>query len=87
MSWPTRRRASRPRSRPSPPWPGPIATQLAILDATIATWQSPYTQAHGLGAIDQDAWNRSIAFMETLPEKPVASPVTVAQVVNEGLLP
>lgn len=66
---------------------GSDATQLAILEATIATWQSPYTQAHGLGAIDQDAWARSIAFMETLPEKPVASPVTVAQVVNEGLLP
>ena len=66
---------------------GSDATQLAILKATIATWQSPYTLAHGLGAIDQDAWARSIAFMETLPEKPVASPVTVAQVVNEGLLP
>jgi len=64
---------------------GSDATQLAILNATIATWQSPYTQAHGLGAIDQDAWSQSIAFMQTL--KVVAGPVTVDQVVNEGLLP
>ena len=66
---------------------GSDATQLAILQATIATWESPYTQAHGLGAIDQDAWSRSIDFMKTLPEKVVAGPVTVDQVVNEGLLP
>jgi len=66
---------------------GSAPTQLAILQATIATWQSPYTQAHGLGAIDRDAWSRSIAFMQTLPEKPVAGPVTVDQVVNEDLLP
>ena len=66
---------------------GSDPTQLAILKATIATWQSPYTLAHGLGAIDRDAWSRSIAFMQTLPEKPVAGPVTVDQVVNEGLLP
>ncbi|MFI5261549.1 MAG: ABC transporter substrate-binding protein [Candidatus Limnocylindrales bacterium] len=65
---------------------GSDATQSAILDATIATWQSPYTQAHGLGAIDRAAWSASIAFMTGLPEKPVAGPVTVDQVVNEGLL-
>ncbi|HTS14211.1 MAG TPA: ABC transporter substrate-binding protein [Candidatus Sulfotelmatobacter sp.] len=66
---------------------GSDATQLAILQATITTWQSPYTQAHGLGAIDRSAWTQSIDFMTTLPEKPVAGPVTVDQVVNEGLLP
>lgn len=65
---------------------GTDATQLAILQATIATWQSPYTQAHGLGAIDRDAWQRSIDFMTALPDHPVAGAVTVDQVVNEGLL-
>jgi putative riboflavin transport system substrate-binding protein len=62
------------------------ATQQAVLAATIATWQSPYTQVHGLGAIDRDAWARSITFMSGLPDHPVAAPVSVDQVVDEGLL-
>ncbi len=62
------------------------ATQLAILHATIATWQSSYTEAHGLGAIDRDAWTKSITFMSSLPDHPVAGQVTVDQVVDEGLL-
>ena len=62
------------------------ATQLAILKATIATWSSPYTDAHGLGAIDRQAWRQAITFMSGLPDHPVANPVTVDQVVNEELL-
>jgi NitT/TauT family transport system substrate-binding protein len=62
------------------------ATQQAVLAATIATWQSPYTQVHGLGAIDRDAWARSITFMSGLPDHPVAVPLTVDQVVDGGLL-
>jgi NitT/TauT family transport system substrate-binding protein len=58
------------------------ATQLAVLNATIAAWQSPYTDANGLGAIDTAAWERSIAFMRGLPDSPVASPVTVAECVD-----
>jgi NitT/TauT family transport system substrate-binding protein len=60
--------------------------QLAVLRATIEIWQSPYTQVHGLGAIDRDAWARSITFMSSLPDHPVAGQVTVDQVVDEGLL-
>jgi NitT/TauT family transport system substrate-binding protein len=61
-------------------------TQRAILQATIDTWQSPYTQANGLGAIDKGAWQASIDFMRTLPDGVVPNPVSVDQVVAEGLI-
>ena len=63
------------------------ALQLTILKATIATWQSPYTQAHGLGAIDQAGWQQSLTFMSGLPEHLVPHPVTVSQLVDPSLLP
>jgi NitT/TauT family transport system substrate-binding protein len=56
--------------------------QLAVMKATIATWQSDYTQANGTGAIDLAAWDRSIAFMSGLPDSPVARPVTAAECVD-----
>jgi NitT/TauT family transport system substrate-binding protein len=56
--------------------------QLAVLRATIETWQSDYTSANGLGAVDAAAWERSIAFMSGLPDSPVAGPVTVADVID-----
>jgi len=61
--------------------------QRQILDATIASWQSPYTNAHGLGAIDPNGWAATLSFMETLPGKPLASPVTVDQLIDPSLLP
>ena len=61
--------------------------QLAILEATIKIWQSPYTDEHGLGAIDPQAWSDSIAFMSTLPEGYVKNPVTVDQLIDPSLLP
>lgn len=61
-------------------------TQLAILKATIETW-SPYTDAHGLGAIDRDGWQRTIDFMSKLPGGLVPNPVTVDQLVSGDLLP
>ncbi|MGO9180301.1 MAG: ABC transporter substrate-binding protein, partial [Candidatus Limnocylindrales bacterium] len=42
--------------------------QLQILQATIAGWRSPYTDAHGLGAIDPAAWQAAVQFMASLPE-------------------
>ena len=62
-------------------------TQLRILEATIETWQSPYTQANGLGAIDQVAWERSIEFLDSLPDDPVNGTLEVSDVVTEDLLP
>ncbi len=60
--------------------------QLAILQATIDTWKSPYTLANGLGAIDKAAWSASIDFMKTLPDL-VPNPVTVDDLVTLDLLP
>ena len=63
------------------------ALQLAILKATIDTWQSAYTKAHGLGAIDRDGWTKTVAFMTGLPDHPVARQVSVDELVSEALLP
>ena len=63
------------------------ATQLAVLKATIGVWQNAYTAANGLGAIDPDAWTKSVAFMTGLPDKPVARPVTVDELTSTELLP
>jgi NitT/TauT family transport system substrate-binding protein len=63
------------------------ATQLAILRATIEMWHSPYTEQHGLGAIDSAAWDQSIEFMRTLPDSVVTPELTADQLVTEELLP
>jgi NitT/TauT family transport system substrate-binding protein len=62
-------------------------TQRAILDATIAIWSSPYTDAHGLGAIDTTAWTTSVAFMHSMPDGAVPSPLPAEQLVTTELLP
>ncbi len=56
--------------------------QLEIMKATIATWQNDHTAANGIGAIDVAAWERSIAVMASLPDSPVARPVTAAECVD-----
>jgi NitT/TauT family transport system substrate-binding protein len=61
-------------------------TQLAILEATVETWQSPYTREHGLGSIDEAAWTKSIDFMRTLPGGPVPNPVVATDMISEDLL-
>jgi NitT/TauT family transport system substrate-binding protein len=62
-------------------------TQLAILRATVDMWRSPYTDQHGLGAIDADAWRRSIEFMQTLPDVEVKPDLTADQLLTQELLP
>ena len=61
------------------------ATQLAILQATIGMWRSPYTDQHGLGAIDSAAWQQSLDFMRGLPEQTIPSSLTVDQLVTQEL--
>nr|MBA2489117.1 hypothetical protein [Chloroflexota bacterium] len=63
------------------------ALQRAILDATIQTWQSPTTDANGLGAIDRAAWQESVDFMAGLPDSVVARPVTLDELLDDSLLP
>ena len=58
--------------------------QLAVLEATIDTWQNDFTAANGIGAVDPAVWERSIAFMSGLPDSPVAKPVTVAECIDPG---
>ena len=58
--------------------------QRQILDATIAQWKNPRTNA-AYGTIDRDGWQQSLDFMTTLDLVP--NPVTVDQLVNETLLP
>ena len=62
-------------------------TQLRVLEATVESWQGPLTKAQRLGAIDRDAWARSVEFMRSLPDRPVPNPVTVDDLVTEELLP
>jgi putative riboflavin transport system substrate-binding protein len=61
--------------------------QRAILNATIATWESAYTRQHGLGAIDHAGWAESVTFMRSLPDHPVARAVEVDELVSDELLP
>jgi NitT/TauT family transport system substrate-binding protein len=61
------------------------ATQLKILQATAALWESDYSRSKGLGAIDPDAWTKGIAFMTSIGLVP--NPVTAEQLVDASLLP
>jgi hypothetical protein len=61
--------------------------QLAVLQATIALWESDYTRANGMGAVDRALWERSISFMASLPDKLLAKPVTAADCTSSALLP
>jgi NitT/TauT family transport system substrate-binding protein len=56
--------------------------QLAILEATIDTWE---TSAKRFGAIDRAGWEASIAYLSELGLVP--NPVTVDQLVRDDLLP
>ena len=60
------------------------ALQRQNLDATVAQWRNPRTNA-AYGTIDRDGWQQSLDFMTTLDLVP--NPVTVDQLVNESLLP
>jgi NitT/TauT family transport system substrate-binding protein len=61
--------------------------QRAVLDATIAIWSGPYTEAHGLGAIDPDAWKKSIDFMRGLPDSVVKADLSPNDLIDASLLP
>jgi NitT/TauT family transport system substrate-binding protein len=61
--------------------------QQAVLEATVEAWQSAYTAANGWGAIDPEAWTKSIEFMSSMPDSPVATPVTADQIIDQELLP
>jgi NitT/TauT family transport system substrate-binding protein len=61
--------------------------QLAVLQATIPLWESDYTRAHGLGAVDPTLWEHSISFIAGLPGKLVPKPINAADCTSTALLP
>lgn len=61
------------------------AGQLAVLEATIDSWEGPAQAEFGLGAIDNDGWIASIEYLTTLGLVP--NPVVVEDVVRTDLLP
>ena len=61
-------------------------TQLAILNATIATWAPPGGDRTKYGVIDRDGWRASIDYLSKLGLVP--NPVTVDGLVRDvGILP
>jgi NitT/TauT family transport system substrate-binding protein len=62
------------------------ATMLAILKATVGTWSNDYTNAHGPGAIDRSAWQKTADFMVGLKDGTVASAPPIDQLVDDSLL-
>lgn len=63
------------------------ATQLAVLEATIEMWSSPYTEANGTGAIDPAAWQQSLEFMRGLPDSNIPDDLTVDELISAEVLP
>ena len=61
------------------------AAQVAILDATIATWAPPGGGPNDFGAIDRAGWEASVELLVTLGM--VANPVDVERLVDEIGLP
>ena len=61
--------------------------QLAVLQATVAMWDSTYTLANGTGTINSDAWSRSLEFMRGLPGSNIPANLTVGDLVTQELLP
>jgi NitT/TauT family transport system substrate-binding protein len=61
--------------------------QRAILDATIPLWTNDYAAIHGRGAIDTDAWQKSVAFMAMQADSGVTDQIPVDQLVDTSLLP
>jgi NitT/TauT family transport system substrate-binding protein len=61
--------------------------QLAVLEATIALWESDYTRANGMGTVDPALWEHSISYMASLPDGLLAKPVTAADCTSSALLP
>jgi hypothetical protein len=59
--------------------------QMAILNATIATWSGKATVTGGYGAIDRAGWQASIDYMTKLGLVP--KPVTVDDLVRTDFLP
>jgi NitT/TauT family transport system substrate-binding protein len=63
------------------------ATQRAILDATIAGWSNAYTDLAGLGAVDPEAWAKTVEFLASMPGTTLPSAPAVEDLITTDLLP
>jgi NitT/TauT family transport system substrate-binding protein len=61
------------------------ATQLAILEATIDSWQSDHAVEHGLGAVDRSSWESGLEIMRSLPGSTISDELTVDDLVTDAL--
>jgi hypothetical protein len=61
-----------------------LATQRAVLDATVESWTSDATDEHGLGSVDPATWESAITIMSGLPESVVAPGLTVDDLIAPG---
>jgi NitT/TauT family transport system substrate-binding protein len=61
-----------------------LATQRAVLEATVDSWTSDATDEHGLGSVDPATWESAIAIMAGLPESVVADGLTVDDLIAPG---
>ena len=64
---------------------GEPETQLAILEATVASWSSDFTAEHGLGSVDREAWQSGLDIMTTLPDSVVSEGLAVEDLVTDAL--
>jgi NitT/TauT family transport system substrate-binding protein len=61
-----------------------LATQRAVLQATVDSWTSDATDANGLGAVDPTTWESAITIMSKLPDSVVADGLTVDDLIDPG---
>jgi NitT/TauT family transport system substrate-binding protein len=61
-----------------------LATQRAVLQATVDSWTSDDTDAVGLGQVDPATWESAISIMSSLPESVVAEGLTVDDLIVPG---
>jgi NitT/TauT family transport system substrate-binding protein len=64
---------------------GDPETQLAILEATIASWMSDYAAEHGLGSVDRASWESGLAIMRSLPDATVSDELTVDDLITDAM--
>ena len=58
-----------------------LATQGAVLEATVDSWTSDDTDANGLGHVDPATWESAISIMAGLPDSVVSDGLTVEDLV------
>jgi len=61
------------------------ASEALNLVANTLAWRGPLQAERGLGAVDRDGWQASIAYLEDLGLVP--NPITIEDVLRDDLLP